>query len=116
MNLLVLCGGLIAALVSGAWGATSTNPLVEGNTAFALQLYGRLRTAGGNLALSPFSISSALAMTWEGARGETARQMADALQFTAANTNLPEAFKELNGLLLAAQRPGGNILSVANSL
>jgi len=53
--------------------------LVEANTAFALQLYGKLQSQDGNLAFSPYSIPSALAMTCAGARGETARQMEQAL-------------------------------------
>ena len=53
--------------------------LVEGNTAFALDLYQQLRQAEGNLFFSPYSISTALAMTYAGARGNTEVQMADAL-------------------------------------
>ena len=68
---------VIAAITSQALAAerTEMKPLVEANTAFALQLYGKLRSTEGNLALSPYSISSALAMTYAGARGDTARQM-----------------------------------------
>ena len=45
------------------------------------------RNAGtGNLVLSPFSISLALAMTYAGARGDTESQMAETLHF-----NLPQA-------------------------
>ena len=51
----------------------------EGNTRFALGLYGKLRTGKGNLFFSPFSLSSALAMTAAGAKGETAREMGLAL-------------------------------------
>jgi serine protease inhibitor len=36
---------------------------VEGNTAFALDLYGKLRQRPGNLVVSPSSISLALGMT-----------------------------------------------------
>ncbi len=90
------------------------NPLVEANTAFALQLYGKLRSTGGNLALSPYSISSALAMTYAGARGDTARQMEQTLHFDPSNTGLHERFGRLDAALKAAQ--GSNELSIANSL
>ncbi len=49
--------------------------LVDGNSAFAFDLYQALREADGNLFYSPHSISQALAMTYAGARGETAQQM-----------------------------------------
>lgn len=41
---------------------------MQGNTTFALKLYGELGSAEGNLFFSPFGISSALAMTYAGAR------------------------------------------------
>jgi serpin B len=53
--------------------------LAEANNAFAADLWGRLPFEEGNLAVSPASISMALAMTWAGARGETADQMAGVL-------------------------------------
>lgn len=58
------------------------NTLVDGNNAFALDLYQSLRSESGNLILSPFSISLALAMTYSGARGETEAQMAEVLNFS----------------------------------
>ncbi len=76
---------LIVGLVLGAWlpavsfagtNDTDVNTVVTGNTAFALDLYGKLRSQEGNLFLSPYSISTALAMTYGGARGETEKQMA----------------------------------------
>jgi len=42
---------------------------------FGFDLYARLAKTGGNLFFSPYSISVALSMTAEGARGDTARQM-----------------------------------------
>ncbi|HXZ30126.1 MAG TPA: serpin family protein, partial [Dehalococcoidia bacterium] len=53
--------------------------LVEGNNAFAFDLYQALKGQEGNLLCSPYSISLALAMTYAGARNETADQMADTL-------------------------------------
>ena len=55
--------------------------VVQPNNKFALELYAKLRTKQGNLFLSPYSISTALAMTYSGARGQTASQMATVLQF-----------------------------------
>ncbi len=59
--------------------------LVDGNNAFALDMYNTLRSQNGNLILSPYSISLALAMTYAGARGETEAQMAQTLHFSPQN-------------------------------
>jgi serpin B len=50
-------------------------PLAAASNQLGLDLWSRVRKAPGNLALSPASISLALAMTWGGARGETAAEM-----------------------------------------
>ena len=60
--------------------------LVEGNTAFTFDLYRQLakENEGKDLFFSSYSVSSALAMTAEGARGETALQMGKVLYFPKA--------------------------------
>ncbi|MCC6790523.1 MAG: serpin family protein, partial [Thermomicrobiales bacterium] len=74
-----------------------TSELVAGNSAFAFDLYGALiEHADGNLIVSPYSISQALAMTFAGAGGETATQMADTLSFTLPQPSLHDAFGALN--------------------
>lgn len=70
--------------------------LVEGNSAFALNLYQALKAEDGNLFYSPYSISAALAMTYAGARGETEQQMADALNFDLPQNQLHPAFNLLD--------------------
>ena len=70
--------------------------LVDGNSAFAFDLYQALRKNDDNLFYSPYSISLALAMTYTGARGETAQQMADTLCFLLDNNRLHPAFNSLD--------------------
>jgi len=70
--------------------------LVDGNNAFAFDLYQVLKQAGGNLFYSPYSISEALAMTYAGARGETEKDMAEALNFTLSQDRLHPAFNSLD--------------------
>ncbi|MFH1718690.1 MAG: serpin family protein, partial [Planctomycetota bacterium] len=60
---------------------TDREIVVHGNNEFALALYAKLRSAEGNLFFSPYSISTALAMTYVGARGPTESQMARVLHF-----------------------------------
>jgi serpin B len=73
--------------------------LVEGNSAFAFELYQALKGEEGNLFYSPYSISLALAMTYAGARNETAEQMADILHFILEQDRLHPAFNWLDAEL-----------------
>jgi serpin B len=73
--------------------------LVDGNNAFALDIYQVLRSQDGNLVLSPFSLSLALAMPYAGARSETESQMADTLHFDLPQGQLHPAFNSLDQAL-----------------
>ncbi len=95
---------------------TDTDKVVAGNSQFALDLYARLRTNDGNVFFSPYSISTALAMTYAGARGETARQMARTLRFDLPAHELHPAFAALATNLEAIQDQGHVQLAIANSL
>lgn len=95
---------------------TNVQKVVAGNTQFAVNLYDKLRTNDGNVFFSPYSISTALAMTYSGARGETASQMAQVLQFHLPAAQLPPAFAGLQANLNTIQREGHVQLAVANSL
>ncbi|MBN1805663.1 MAG: serpin family protein [Sedimentisphaerales bacterium] len=55
--------------------------LVTGNNEFAFALYSKLSGEEGNLFFSPYSISTALAMTYCGARGRTESQMSAVLHY-----------------------------------
>lgn len=70
--------------------------LVRGNNAFAFNLYHRLAPGNENLFFSPYSISEALAMTYAGARGDTEKAMAKALNFTLPQERLHPAFNSLD--------------------
>lgn len=111
-------GDVTPAPVGGATeGCPADLPaLVPGNTQFALELYDRLRGREGNLFLSPYSISSALAMTYAGARGNTAQEMADVLGFALKGEVLHATFGALTGSLNEKGRQGSFELSVANAL
>jgi serpin B len=108
---------MAATISSAALGQeVRMSGLVEGNSRFALDLYQKLRDRPGNLFFSPSSISTALAMTYAGARGETAEQMARVLHFTVPQDRLPEAFAELLGELRPRAAKPGFQLDVASRL
>jgi len=90
--------------------------VVQGNTEFALALYQKLRTEEGNLFFSPHSISTALAMTYAGARGNTAVQMAQALRFLLEQKPLHPAFALLEAELRDIGKKGHIQLKFANAL
>ena len=70
--------------------------LSDGNNKFACDIYQTLKKEKkGNLFYSPFSISLALAMAYAGAKGQTRKQMADALHFELPSEQLHSAFRKI---------------------
>ena len=102
--------------------AADQQALVTGNNAFAFDVYKSLATSGtGNQFFSPYSISSALAMTYAGANGATATEMSKALHFSLPQAQLHPAFDAVDLSLAADNQPAQNggkplTLHVANSL
>ncbi len=90
--------------------------LVKDNTDFALYVYRELRGTKGNLFFSPYSISTALAMAYAGARSNTEKEMAAALHFSLDQNKLHPAFAQLDSDLKKAREKGEIKLNVANSL
>ncbi len=87
---------------------SDTNAVLSGNTRFALDLYGKLRTGSGNLFFSPFSLSSALAMTAAGAKGETSREMIQTLHLPegeSAHVGFRKLNESINGAENEPARP-----------
>lgn len=82
-------------------GADDLEALVAGNTAFAFDLVGRLVEDDpvADHFVSPLSVSMALAMTWAGARGDTAEAMAGTLHFPLGQADLHPAFNALERAL-----------------
>lgn len=136
MNLLFLSIGFLA-VVSGCLAEENlTVPeiqsisderaadiLVRGNNEFALDLYAEISDIPGseNIFFSPYSISSALGMTYSGARGQTAVDMAEALHFTLPADGINRAFHSItetlnSGSLHGAESGEPFTLAISNGL
>ena len=101
--------------------AADAQELVEGNTAFALDLYRESVTEPGNVMSSPYSVSIALAMLYAGARGNTEAEMASALHYTLPQDRLHTAFNGLDLELESRATPANPDaepfqLSIANAI
>ncbi len=119
---------LVAVLACAACGRTSptsipnvdmpnaadTERLAAASNAFGFDLWMRLKSRPGNLALSPASISTALAMTWGGARGQTEQQMRKVLRIDGDQQRTAAQWGRLS---LALQNPSRRLkLRIANRL
>ena len=115
---------LLASACGGSAAGRSTTPTIDvtdarsfadASNATGLDIYRQLASSPGNLAISPASISTALAMTYAGARGETATVMAGGLHLRAS----PEEATRLAGAAVRAFNDPTRTayeLSVANRL
>ena len=121
----ILLGIVVFATTTAAKPVPEVAAVAAGNTKFALKLYDQLNDGKGNLFLSPYSISTALAMTYAGARGETETEMAKALEFPSfpdkeggplGRERLHAGFSGLKLGLREAQKKGDVQLSIANAL
>lgn len=87
---------LAAAASPAEESMTAASDLATRSNAFGFDLYARVQSTPGNLVVSPASISTALAMTWAGARGETAAQMKTVLHLEGT----PQAVSAASGRLV----------------
>lgn len=88
--------------------------LAQGSNAFGFDLYQRLQKEPGNLIISPASITTALAMTWGGAKGETAAEMKKVLHFAGS---ADEVMATSGKLALSLESPNRPItFRIANQL
>lgn len=97
--------------------------LVRGNNEFALDLYTEVCSIhkSDNIFFSPYSISSALGMTYAGAEEQTAVEMAEVLHFTLPVEAISRAFHSLtetlsSGELVREESGDPFTLSISNGL
>jgi serpin B len=76
---LTAAGLLFLPLITFAQDDTAT--VVNSNNEFAFDIYSRYKSNDGNIFFSPYSIFSAIAMTYEGARGKAAEEIKAVFHF-----------------------------------
>ena len=94
----LLLGVVLLGLSRHGLSLTATEQVVAANNDFAMDLYGQIlsNSAGKNIFFSPFSVSSALAMVYAGAKGNTKTEMGNVLKLNSVNTNKVHAgFQQL---------------------
>jgi serpin B len=92
--------------------------MARGINMLALDLYKTLAKEhpNRNVFFSPLSISSAFAMAYAGARGDTEIQMARVLHFSLPQSEFHPAFSSLVKSILTSSRKEGCTLDMANAL
>ena len=120
LALILIMGGFLLfkeASISGNNNPISVvgvSNVVDANNKFAIDLYSRYKTDEGNIFFSPYSISTALAMTYEGARGKTAEEMQKVFYFPEDNNTMRNGYANLYAEI---NKPGKKYkLSAANVL
>lgn len=92
--------------------------ITDANNRFAFSLYSRLakdqQNDGSNIFFSPFSLSSALAITYEGARGKTADEIQSVFYFPENVSERREGYRHLNAVVNSGD--SGYTLHAANAL
>lgn len=93
----------ICLFINPAFSQTSNNTanpvdaagVVSANNQFAFDLYAKYKSKEGNIFFSPYSISTALAMTYEGARGKTQEEIQAVFHFPIDDNARRNAFAEI---------------------
>jgi serpin B len=94
MKELLISSVLGALMVTMAHGAASFELAAKATNDLGVDLHRQLATGDANLCISPYSIDSALAMTFAGADGETRTEMARVLHFPN-DRDVPASFSVL---------------------
>lgn len=96
---------------------TTQSQVVQGNSQFALDIYQELVDENENQMLSPYSISTALAMVYAGADANTATELQNVMGYGVNNTNFHQVFNQLtNSIEQNVSSPTNSEVNVVNKI
>ncbi len=111
-----IAAGVLAVLAGSAGGQDDPATLVRGYNAAGFRLFRESWPADGNVVFSPYSIGAAMTMALAGARGETAAELARALDVEGVTNRLDAAQRDARAALLRSTEQKGVQLRIANGL
>jgi serpin B len=96
---------------------TSYSQIVEGNSKFAINIYKELVDETKNQLLSPYSISTALAIVYAGADANTATEIQSVFGFNNNNSSFHQTFNQVtNSIETNVSSPAHSTLNVVNKI
>jgi serpin B len=101
-------------ILNGSATQEEIKSVVDANNQFAFDLYAKYARRDGNVFFSPYSISTALAMTYEGAKGQTASEMKTVFHFPDNIQSMRHAFASIYNSINAKDKT--YTLKTANAL
>lgn len=117
VSAVVIVSALAALPVCGQDDLALARKVAEANNAFGVALYGEFaREQKGNLVFSPFCLSSVLALTASGARGQTDQEMRQALHLDLPREQVAAGYAGMAKTFARAVREDLASLTVANAL
>jgi len=97
--------------------ATTQSQIISGNSQFALDIYQELVDENENQMLSPYSISTALAMVYAGTDGNTATEFQHVMGYSSNNNNFHQTFNQLTSSIEQnVSRPANSEINVVNKI
>ncbi len=107
---------VISILIFSSAKSQDFNKQVEKNNQFCFDLFNYVNVEDDNLFLSPFSVSAALAMTYEGAKGKTRKEMSKVMYFPDNNEKLNNDFQSIIEKTQSSKDSKKYTFNIANSL
>jgi len=115
LTAIVACLCILTSTVNAEEIQDAEKSVAGSNTAFGIDLYKNLAEDSGNIFFSPYSINLALAMTYAGADGETAKQIKDVFKWKLPDNKLHDAIGKLTDKL-PPEDDSEFALNIANSI